>query len=46
MQLTLFYGPQTCATVPYITLTEAKAKFDVKNINTRSGSPKHGGSRW
>ena len=37
MQLTLFYGPQTCATVPYITLTEAKAKFDIKNINTRSG---------
>ena len=37
MQLTLFYGPQTCATVPYITLTEAGAKFDVKNINTRSG---------
>lgn len=37
MQLTLFYGPQTCATVPYITLTEAGAKFDVRNINSRSG---------
>ena len=37
MQLTLFYGPQTCATVPYITLTEAGARFDVRNINSRSG---------
>ena len=37
MQLTLFYGPQTCATVPFITLTEAGATFDVKNINTRKG---------
>ena len=37
MQLTLFYGPQTCATAPYITLTEAGAKFDVGNINTPSG---------
>jgi glutathione S-transferase len=37
MQLTLFYGPQTCATVPYITLTEAGAAFDVSNVNTRGG---------
>jgi glutathione S-transferase len=37
MKLTLYYAPNTCATVPYITLTEAGAEFDVRNINTRNG---------
>lgn len=37
MKLTLYYGPQTCATVPFITLTEAGAEFDVRNVNTRGG---------
>lgn len=37
MKLTLFYAPQTCATVPYITLTEAGVDFDVQNLNSRSG---------
>lgn len=37
MKLTLYYGPLTCATVPYITLTEAGADFAVYNVNTRSG---------
>lgn len=37
MRLTLYYAPMTCALVPYVTLTEAGADFDVKNINTRSG---------
>jgi len=37
MQLVLYYAPQTCATVPYITLTEAGAPFEVRNINTRGG---------
>ena len=37
MKLTLYYAPMTCATVPYITLTEAGADFDIRNINTRSG---------
>ncbi|HUF81357.1 MAG TPA: glutathione S-transferase N-terminal domain-containing protein [Burkholderiales bacterium] len=37
MKLTLYYAPNTCATVPYITLTEAGADFEVRNINTRSG---------
>lgn len=37
MKLTLYYAPNTCATVPYITLTEARADFDVRNINTRNG---------
>ena len=37
MKLTLYYAPHTCATVPYITLTEAGADFDVLNVNTRTG---------
>ena len=37
MKLTLYYAPNTCATVPYITLTEAGADFDVHAINTRNG---------
>ncbi|HEX6005522.1 MAG TPA: glutathione S-transferase family protein [Burkholderiales bacterium] len=37
MKLTLYYAPQTCATVPYITLTEAGADFEVRDINTRGG---------
>jgi glutathione S-transferase len=37
MKLTLYYAPHTCATVPYITLTEAGADFDVQNVNTRTG---------
>ena len=37
MKLTLFYAPQTCATVPFITLTEAGADFEVQDLNSRSG---------
>jgi glutathione S-transferase len=37
MKLTLYYAPNTCATVPFITLTEAGADFDVCDVNTRSG---------
>ena len=37
MKLTLFYAPMTCALVPYVTLTEAGAAFDVRNVNTRAG---------
>jgi len=37
MKLTLYYAPLTCALVPYVTLTEAGADFDVWNVNTRSG---------
>ncbi|OGA46122.1 MAG: hypothetical protein A3F74_20310 [Betaproteobacteria bacterium RIFCSPLOWO2_12_FULL_62_58] len=37
MKLTLYYAPMTCALVPYVTLTEAGADFDVRNVNTRSG---------
>lgn len=38
MKLTLCYAPQTCATVPFITLTEAGADFDVQNLNSRTGA--------
>jgi len=37
MKLTLCYAPQTCATVPFITLTEAQADFEIMNLNSRSG---------
>ena len=37
MKLALYYAPMTCALVPYVTLTEAGADFQVRNINTRSG---------
>ena len=40
MKLTLCYAPQTCATVPFITLTEAGADFDVQNLNSRTGQLK------
>lgn len=37
MKLTLYYAPMTCALVPYVTLTEAAAEFDVMNVNSRTG---------
>lgn len=35
MKLVLYYAPITCALAPYITLTEAKAEFDVRPLNFR-----------
>lgn len=40
MKLTLYYAPMTCALVPYVTLTEAGADFDVLNVNTRTNQHK------
>ncbi|MGZ8263488.1 MAG: glutathione S-transferase family protein [Burkholderiales bacterium] len=40
MELTLYYAPLTCALVPYVTLTEAGAPFQVRNLNTRSNEHK------
>jgi glutathione S-transferase len=37
MKLALYYAPMTCALVPYVTLTEAGAEFEVRNVNSRSG---------
>ena len=33
MNIVLYYGPNTCALAPYVTLTEAKAPFDVRPVN-------------
>jgi glutathione S-transferase len=35
--LTLYYAPMTCALVPFVTLTEAGAAFDIANVNSRTG---------
>src|SRR5437879_2833445 len=35
MEIVLYYGPVTCALAPYITLTEAGAKFEVRPLNFR-----------
>jgi glutathione S-transferase len=32
-QLSLYYAPVSCALVPFILLTEAKAKFEIVKIN-------------
>jgi glutathione S-transferase len=37
VNLVLYYAPATCALVPYVTLTEAGARFDICNVNTRKG---------
>jgi glutathione S-transferase len=37
MQIVLYYSPIACSLVPYVTLTEAGAKFEVRNINLRKG---------
>ena len=35
MEIALYYAPITCALAPYITLTEAGAKFEVRPLNFR-----------
>ena len=35
MEIVLYYAPITCALAPYITLTEANAKFEVRPVNLR-----------
>lgn len=35
MNIALYYAPITCALAPYITLTEAGAKFEVRPLNLR-----------
>jgi glutathione S-transferase len=35
MEIALYYAPTTCALAPYITLTEANAKFEVRPLNFR-----------
>jgi glutathione S-transferase len=33
MEITLYYAPNACSLVPYVTLTEANAEFEVRTIN-------------
>jgi len=40
MKLTLYYAPLTCALGPFVTLTEAGAEFEVRNLNTRANQHK------
>ena len=35
MEIALYYAPNTCALAPYITLTEARADFEVRPLNFR-----------
>jgi hypothetical protein len=37
MEITLYYAPITCALAPYVTLTEAGAKFQVRPLNFKTG---------
>jgi len=37
MDIALYYAPTTCALAPYVTLTEANAKFEVRPLNFRKG---------
>ena len=40
MAIELYYAPTTCALAPYISLTEAKANFEVRPLNFRKGQNK------
>jgi glutathione S-transferase len=35
MEILLYYAPNACSLVPYVALTEANAKFDVRALNFR-----------
>ena len=37
MEIRLYYAPSTCALVPYVTLTEANAAFEVRPLDFRKG---------
>jgi glutathione S-transferase len=37
MDIVLYYAPIACSLVPYVTLTEANAKFKVRPVNLRKG---------
>ena len=56
MQLILYYAPNACSLVPYVTLTEAGAAFEVHPLDFRKSqhmtpeylrlNPEHKGRRW
>jgi glutathione S-transferase len=37
MNIVLYYAPNACSLVPYVTLTEANAAFEVRPLNFRKG---------
>jgi glutathione S-transferase len=37
LDLTLYYAPTACSLVPYLLLTEAQAKFEVRTVNLIRG---------
>jgi len=37
MEIILYYAPAACSLVPYVTLTEANAAFEVRPLNFRKG---------
>jgi glutathione S-transferase len=37
MEIILYYAPAACLLVPYVTLTEANAAFEVRPLNFRKG---------
>jgi glutathione S-transferase len=37
MEIVLYYAPDACSLVPYITLSEANASFEVRPLNLRKG---------
>jgi glutathione S-transferase len=37
MEIVLYYAPNACSLVPYVTLTEAQATFEVRPLNFRKG---------
>ena len=40
MEIVLYYAPDACSLVPYVTLTEANASFEVRNLNLRKDDQK------
>jgi hypothetical protein len=37
MEIVLYYAPDACSLVPYVTLTEANASFEVRNLKFTQG---------
>ena len=40
MEIVLYYAPDACSLVPYVTLTEANVDFEVRNLNLRKDQQK------
>jgi glutathione S-transferase len=40
MEIVLYYAPAACSLVPYVTLTEANADFEIRTLNLRKNQQK------